>query len=265
MGRTMSPSSAPDPVRPVVLLTDFGPGSPYVGQMELAVAKVAPRAHIFHLAHDLPPQNIRAAALVAVTSRPLLPEGAVLCIVVDPGVGTDRAIVAGPMPDGRLAVVPDNGLAAALDVNPAFVVENRDLMAKEISTTFHGRDVFAPVAAHLATGADPASVGPRRPTAELTALAIPLRSEARGGEILFCDHYGNLITNLRANRADPAETLRVRDIELPRVRTYGDAPEGSLVVVEGSFGNLEIAEVGGNAASSMGVGAGTPVTRVPGR
>lgn len=233
--------------------------------MELAVAAVAPAARVVHLAHDLPAQNVRAAALVALTSRPLLPEGAVLCVVVDPGVGTDRRIVAGPMPGGGIAVVPDNGLAAALDLDPAFCVEDRTKMAPTISTVFHGRDIFAPVAAHLALGLDPASLGPRCAASGLTALAIPVQSGARGGEILFADRFGNLVTNLRADPNDPHETLRVRDIELPRVRTYGDADDGSLVVVAGSFGNLEIAEVGGSAAEAMGVGAGTPVTRVPGR
>ena len=259
------PSSPPaTSARPVVLLTDFGPGSAYVGQMELAIARIAPTARVVHLAHDVPPQNVRAAALVAVTSRPLLPDDAVLCVVVDPGVGTDRAIVAGRLPGGPLAVVPDNGLASALELAPAYVVEDRAKMAPVISPVFHGRDIFAPVAAHLALGLAPEALGPRLPAHTLVPLGVPLHSEARGGEVLFADRFGNLVTNLRADPNDPRQTLRLRDIELPRVSTYGEAPAGALVVVAGSFGNLEIAEVGGSAAAATGMGPGAPVTRVPG-
>lgn len=144
----------------ISLLTDFGPGSVYVGQMHAVIRRLAPEAHVVDLAHDCPAGHVEAAAYVLRRSVPHFPLGTIHVVVVDPGVGTSRAVLAARTAD-HLFLGPDNGvLAEAIRGAEIRRVENRTLMATEISPTFHGRDVMAPVAARLATGTALTDVGP---------------------------------------------------------------------------------------------------------
>ena len=249
--------------RPIVLCSDFGPASPYVGQLELAAFAVAPAAARIHLAHDLPPQQIAAAALVLTSSLRLLPPDSILCGVIDPGVGSDRRILALELAEGRLAVVPDNGLAAALAPRRAVQVANQALFAPRVSPVFHGRDIFAPVAAHLSLGMPLTDVGPAVPVTDLVPLPVPIDHTGPEGEVIYCDPFGNLVTNLLAPapRPDGAQ-LRVAGHTLDVLDHYAAAPAGALLALAGSFGNLEIAVRDGSAAAVLGTCIGEPVCLV---
>ena len=245
--------------RPVVLCTDFGPASPYVGQMKLALVNQAPDAVIHDLAHDIPPQNLMAAALVLSTAGPLLPQAAVVCAVIDPGVGSARRVVALEDSAGVVAVVPDNGLAEAFP-EPMAVheVTNRALFRAQVSPVFHGRDVFAPVAAALAAGVPLADVGPAVDPSTLASLPRPLRAAPEQAEVVYLDPFGNLITNL--HRDDLTADLlgvTIGGQAAQLVGHYAEAPPGALLSLVGSHDRLEIAVRNGSAATTLGVAEGT--------
>lgn len=240
----------------IVLLTDFGLADVYVGVMKGVIAHLAPGIPVVDLSHGVPPQDVRVGALWLDASWRYFPEGTVFLCVVDPGVGTARRPVA-VRAAGRTFVGPDNGLFGLLPMEEA-----REITAQwglpERSRTFHGRDLFGPVAARLAAGAAFADVGPLLP--QLVPLALPSpRGDA--GEVLWADGYGNLVTNL-PGRDDGV--LQIAGQDAPVRRAYGDAAAGELTALTGSTGRLEVAVAGGNAAARLGVGAGTPVRWRPG-
>lgn len=264
---------------PIVLLTDFGLRDPYVGQMKGAILGIAPAAPIVDLTHDVPPQDIAAAARILRESWRYFPEHAVFVAVVDPGVGTDRAClcVGAAM---RWFLAPDNGLLGFLQkeerIECAFRIENRRYMLPEVSSTFHGRDVFAPVAAHLACGADASDLGPSVERIVEIGEPGPTRTPDGSilGEVVHVDRFGNLITNVHArdlrdlafdqHGSAPLEAcgLFVSAGEQsigPVERTYASVAAGSPVALVGSSGRLEIAVNGGNAAQTLALGVGTAV------
>lgn len=236
----------------IVLLSDFGLSDVYVGVMRGVIASIAPGVPVVDLTHGVPPQAVAVGARWLAESWRYFPEGAVFVAVVDPGVGTARRPVA-VRAGGRTFVGPDNGLFALLPVDEA-----REITAPwgltPRSATFHGRDVFAPVAARLAAGAAFDEVGPR-----VEALLPLVEPRPRGGvgEVLWVDHFGNLVTNLPGRAAG---VVRCAGRDAPVVGTYGEAPPGALVALTGSGGWLEVAVVGGSAAHRLGVGAGAVAT-----
>lgn len=243
---------------PVVLCTDFGPASPYVGQMKLVLAGAAPDARIIDLAHDLPAQNVMAAAFVLAGARANVIQSGVICAVIDPGVGTDRRIVALEDDGGVMAVVPDNGLATIFP-SPVAVheVSNRALFRPEVSPVFHGRDVFAPVTAALANGAPLAEVGPAIDPSTLVPLPRPLRATPDEAEVVYADAFGNLITNLHRDDA-PQDMLglTIGGQQAQLVSYYGEAPPGALLCLIGSYDRLEVAVRNGSAAGALRLGQG---------
>lgn len=261
----------------VTLTTDFGSGSPYVAALRGVLLSVNPGARIVDLTHELPPQGVREAAFFLTQTVPYYAPGALHVVVVDPGVGTERAVLY--IEAGRHAVVaPDNGcwtpLAEALG-GPRRVVRltERRYWRPGVSDTFHGRDIFAPVAGWLTRGLEPDLLGPRADEWLRVALPSPVQAgdEVRG-EVLFVDRFGNLITNIPRNLVDgegagPGARVLLGDRAIEkRVRAYGEAPVGSLVWLISSAGTLEIAVNAGSAAVLTGAGVGTPVTvRRPGR
>ncbi len=264
---------------PIVLLTDFGLRDPYVGQMKGVILGIAPEARIVDLTHDVPPQDVGAAARILQESWTYFPEHTVFVSVVDPGVGTDRACLCVGA-EMRWFLAPDNGLLGFLQeeerIDCAFRIENRRLMLPEVSSTFHGRDIFAPVAAHLAGELDVAELGPVVDRIVEIDEPRPTRLAAGTmlGEVVHVDRFGNLITNVEAQHlrtlvydmhgSAPLEACGLF-IEAGEhsvgvlERTYGSVPSGTSLALIGSSGRLEVAVNGGSAAQALGLAVGTPV------
>lgn len=249
----------------ITLTTDFGLSDPFVGIVKGVILGRFAEARIIDLTHGIPPQAIADAAFWLRGSFASFPAGTVHVAVVDPGVGTERVIL-GAEACGHLFLAPDNGLLGpVLEGCPGarcVRVEAPELL-RAASRTFHGRDVFAPLAAELASGrARVDDLGPAYVPATPSVSAAPLVTPDRAlGVVVTVDRFGNLITNLSRvlveRWPDPVVTLDGR--EVPLVRTYGDARPGELVALVDAFEVLEIACVNGDAAAALGRGRGTPV------
>jgi S-adenosylmethionine hydrolase len=251
----------------VSLLTDFGPGSVYVGQMHGTILRLAPQARVVDLAHDCPFGNTESAAYILRRSYPHFPPGTVHVVVVDPGVGSNRAVLVASASE-HLFVAPDTGVLGpvlALDGQAKVRrIENRSLMNAQISTTFHGRDILAPAAARLATGAAVEDFGsaitPKRsppgPTREGSAIV---------GSVLLVDRFGNLITNVPGSALDElggagAVRLRLGAAFIDTVATtFSDVPKGAALVYIGSGDHIEIAVNEGRASDALRLRVGDRV------
>jgi len=249
----------------VTLTTDFGSADGYLGAVKGVILARFRKAELVDLAHDLAPGDIRAGSEVLARAAPLFPPRSVHLAVVDPGVGTARRGLA-LLHGGQLFVGPDNGLFTGVLEQPGaplvWALENWGLWREEVSPVFHGRDVFGPVAAHLASGGDPREVGPAVEPGSLVRLATPApvpEGDALRGEVVHVDRFGNLITNLTAPQGLGAATVELAERRLPLSRTYGDGAPGALVAVVGSSGRIEIAANGGSAAAVLGARAGLVV------
>lgn len=253
----------------VTLLTDFGLRDPFVGLMKAQVYARFADARIVDLTHDLPAFRPAAAAFWLERARHWCPAGTVHVGVVDPGVGTARRLLAAEL-GAQAFLGPDNGLlGAVLDAGRPRVREI-DLAGLARfglgapSATFHGRDVLAPLAAELAAGRlGVADLGPPVSSWVPSPIPWPRAPGAVGwdGEILFIDRYGNAFTNLHPlpEPVPPGTRVEVAGRRLPLVRTYGDAPPGTAVVLANSFRVLEVAVVSGDAGAELGLRPGDPV------
>ncbi|MFI2713225.1 S-adenosyl-l-methionine hydroxide adenosyltransferase family protein [Micromonospora sp. NPDC018662] len=261
------PDGPPAASRPCVsLTTDYGLADGFVAACHGVLARLAPSARVIDVTHLVPPADVRRGAAVLAQTVPYLPVG-VHVGVVDPGVGTARRGIALATPGGLL-VGPDNGLllpaAAALGgVTAAVELTNPAWLAPAVSRTFHGRDVFAPVAARLALGARLVEAGPAVDPAELVRLPEPVvRIDAAGfdAEVLTVDHFGNVQLAAPGTLLDGLPA-RVRVAGRPAVhgRTFGDAAPGGLVVFADSAGLVAVAVHTGRAVDLLGVGPGDPV------
>ncbi|MEZ5976652.1 MAG: SAM-dependent chlorinase/fluorinase [Planctomycetota bacterium] len=250
----------------VTLLTDFGVQEAYVGVMKgvLHARSSALRA-VVDLTHEVAPQDVEQARFHLENAWHWFPEGSVHVVVVDPGVGTDRAIAVAEH-GGHVFVAPDNGLMRTL-LDPTDEVHRLDLSRYPVpSATFHGRDLFAPAAAELVDGARPRDLGPR---IELE-LAPERRNEAAAdgsvaGRVVHVDRFGNLITDIAASvvGADPARCIaEIAGLRVRMVAAYGAAEPGDLLALVDSYGAVEIAVRDGDAARRLGVGRGAPVKLV---
>jgi S-adenosylmethionine hydrolase len=254
----------PDPV--ITLTTDFGDDSPYVAAMKGVLLGVNPAARLVDLSHQIPPQDVRHAAFFLAAALPYFSPGTLHVIVVDPGVGTERAVLYVECSGQRL-LVPDNGCWTRLpgaDSAAVRHVTNPRYFRPEMSHTFHGRDIFAPVAGHVSRGVRPEELGPAvTDWVHLTWPEPRMHRKSVVGEIVFVDHFGNLITNIPATMLPGAPTsLNVGQRAVPRfrwVRTYGEAEAKKLVVLVSSVGLIEIAEAQGSAARRLGAGVGMSV------
>ena len=254
----------------ITLTTDFGAGSHYAAAMKGVILSIHPAATIVDLSHDIPPQDIRRAALLLDNAADWFPPDTIHVAVVDPGVGTDRAIVYARIGQQQF-IAPDNGLLSRLAARtpPSRVIRLADpaYWLEHVSTTFHGRDIMAPVAARLALGLDPARLG--LPLERLTMLTWPEPQQNPrriDGAVIEIDSFGNLITNVTADMFAGRPTDRRACVVCNIYETWGiyhayaEQPRGTLVALIGSGGRLELALVGGNAAQRLGVGVGSPVT-----
>ena len=242
----------------ITLLTDFGLMDPYVGVMKGAILGIFDEARIIDLTHEIPAQQVSEANFALRGSYAHFPQGTVHVVVVDPGVGSDRRIVCAQSA-GMIFLAPNNGVLTGIVHKGDLVHEvvNRDLfLGGAISQTFHGRDVLAPVAAHLAMGTAPSQVGPA--FSNLVRLNLPEPSHADAstilGQVIHVDRFGNLITNIREQDLRHLEeatvnvTFRGQKIGRP-VNSYAAVPKGATLAVVDSFGFLEIAVNRGSASS----------------
>ena len=256
----------------ITFLSDFGHDDWFVGVVHGVLCALAPEARIVDLAHSVPPGHIARGAFMLEAAAPDFPPGTVHLAVVDPGVGTGRRALA-VAAHGQYFVGPDNGLLewalGGTGARAHALTETRFFRAP-VSRTFHGRDVFAPVAAALARGEPLAAFGPAiADPVRLPAHDPVMRGDTLVGRVMFVDRFGNALTSLTAVSiaaafgpgADDAsfEVSMVGRRIAGLARSYGDAPDGSLVAIIGSSGRLEIAQVGGPATLRLGLGGGDAV------
>ncbi|MEH0935151.1 SAM hydrolase/SAM-dependent halogenase family protein [Micromonospora psammae] len=259
-----------NPTAWISLTTDYGLGDGFVAACHGVIARIAPAARVIDVTHLVPAADVRRGAAVLAQTVPHLPYG-VHVAVVDPGVGTPRRGIALVTPGGLL-VGPDNGLlppaAAALGgVTAAVELTNPEWLAPEVSRTFHGRDVFAPVAARLALGAPPSDAGPPVDPSTLVTLPAPVARRDGDGwtvEVLTVDHFGNVQLAAGPDLLDAlGDAPRVAGHPAVRGRTFGDAPAGALVFFVDSAGRPAVAVNGGRAADLLGVAPGDLVRLRP--
>ncbi len=259
---------------PIALMSDFGNQDHYVGVMKGVIASIAPRAPLIDLTHEVPPQSISAGALLLREAWRYFPRRTVFLAVVDPGVGTTRRAVAVETVAGARFVGPDNGLlwlaVEQAGFKRAVELSSPRYRLDKVSNTFHGRDVFAPAAAHIWRGVPLEDFG--QPVSQLvrTELRAVERSHSRlRGEVLYVDRFGNLITNISRAEFDQFAshfsgkelwtTIENKIARVPIRRTYAEAGEGEVVALFGSLEMLEVAVRNGSAAERLGVGVGTTV------
>ena len=250
----------------VTLTTDFGLTDPYVGQLKGAVLTGCPTATLVDITHAIPAWDILAAALALQTSYHYFPAGTVHLVVVDPGVGGDRSILAA-QGEGHYFVCPDNGILSLLLAEEKIQTARRVAwkgVFEAVSATFHGRDIMAPVAATLAQGSALERLGPSVGLSELTRIDVPeVRSfsDRLDGRVLAVDHFGNVRTSIRIDREvfTPAmfPVVEINGRHLAQVATcYSEASPGGLLVLVDSSGFLEIAANQKNAAVLIGCASG---------
>ena len=249
----------------ITLTTDFGTRDTYVAEMKGVILSITRDVQVVDITHEVAPHDILEGALALEAAAPRFPAGTIHVAVVDPGVGTARRGLAVAARD-QLFVGPDNGLFTPFLGDSrwrAFELGAAEFRRAGVSHTFHGRDVFAPAAAHLARGVEPDRLGP--PVTDPVRLAWPdMRvSEGRvGGAVVHVDRFGNLVTSIHADAIaalGSGVAIRVAGKSLPLVRTYGDLGRGDPGALVGSTNRLEIAVNAGSAARTLRAGRGTPV------
>ncbi len=252
----------------ITLTTDFGTSDGYVGTMKGVILSIAPDVTLVDIAHEIAPQNIRQAAYVLYASAPYFPSGTIHLAVIDPGVGSQRRALVIRTSEGFL-VGPDNGLFALFLADEpgaeCHAITQPAFMQPHISATFYGRDVFAPVAAHLAGGVNLDLLGPR--VSDPVTFPIPKPAQQPDGSwlghVLYADHFGNLVTSLTDDLLAPINRAEI-SIGQHRIagikRTFAQAAPGDLIALVGSSSHVEISVVNGNAAQSLGLGPDSPLT-----
>ena len=258
---------------PIALLSDFGYPDHYAGVMRGVISSIAPRAPIIDITHGIPPQNILAGALALRESWRYFPATTIFLVVVDPGVGTGRRALVIETRSGARLVGPDNGVlwmaAEQAGFRRAVELRSKRHFLPHQSSTFHGRDVFSPVAAHLWNGVELDQLGVLTADIERLTLVEPLEeADSICGVVIHVDGYGNLVSNLPRSRVEalqarfPTRRLLVRiegSVPVDVSRTYGDVEKGALLALFGSFEMLEIAVREGNAAQALAAEPGMQI------
>ena len=260
MGDSVEPSGI------VTLLTDFGINDPFVGVMKGVVLSRFRAAQLVDLAHGVSPQDVREGSFWLARSVPWFPPGTVHVAVVDPGVGSERRALAARC-DDQIVLAPDNGLLSGVVARSArsavHVIEPARFDLPPLSSTFHGRDLFAPVAAELASGRRGLdAVGPMQMAPAPPSVVPPRQTDgAVEGTVVVVDRFGNLITDIDAAMVGPLGQVQVRiaDRLLELRRTYADARSGELVALINAFGTVEVARRDGDASRTLGLGRGQAV------
>lgn len=250
----------------ISMMTDFGIKDGNVGVMKGVIWGICPEAHIADLSHVVAPQNIPEAALILFRSVPYFPKGTIHLVVVDPGVGTERRPMAAKIGDS-FYVGPDNGIITRLleradrESQPREFVELAEPRYRlpVVSHVFHGRDIFAPAAGHLASGVPLRELGPSFDDPVRIELTKPVRtSSGLRGEVIHIDHFGNVASNIWMEDMQPVLSkkadvrVRLGGAEIKGlVDTFGERPVGDLVALFGSTGNLIVSVVNGSAAERL--------------
>lgn len=239
----------------IVLLTDFGIKDHFVGIMKGVIAGINPVAHVIDLTHEVSPQNLQHAAFELWASYRFFPENTIFVAVVDPGVGTHRKIIAARL-DNRVYLVPDNGLldyvVAESESCEFYFVENRKYFLQDVSSTFHGRDIFAPVAAYISKGLRLSELGGQFSYHPVKKFYTGIAEGINESTVVYIDRFGNVFTGFVWSNELLSGKARLtfgRHSVTTFSLTYGDLPEKVLGGVQGSSGLLEIAIKNGNAAS----------------
>jgi len=255
----------------ITLLSDFGLKDPYVAEMKAVILTICPEARIVDISHSIEKFNIRMGALVLASATRYFPKGSIHVAVVDPGVGTRRRAV---LVETKKAffIGPDNGLLMLAvhreKIKHVYSMTNTKLMLPRVTSTFHGRDVFAPAAAHLANGTAPLHFGREIKDYVVPHYVSPLLQARRiVGEILHVDDFGNIITNIMGTELEKAGfkpkelsiCLKSKRFHANLCDAYGDVAPKSVLVLIGSHDFLEIAVNQGNAAKTLNAKAGDRV------
>jgi S-adenosyl-L-methionine hydrolase (adenosine-forming) len=263
-------------VTPVItFLSDFGLQDDFVGVCHGVIKRIAPDAEIIDVTHGIEPQRVLQGALVLANTISYMPDGVHLA-VVDPGVGGQRRALALRGGDGRLFVGPDNGLLVPAAERQGGIAEAHELAnpayaLESVSRTFHGRDLFAPAAAHLARGVELGELGPPVAVDALIRLDLPEPDVGRNrirAVVLYVDRYGNMQLNLTREHlqevgVEPGRCLEL-ELGLERyyavaARTFADARRGDIILYEDAYRNMSVAISGGNAAEMFGVATGQEI------
>jgi S-adenosyl-L-methionine hydrolase (adenosine-forming) len=259
----------------ITFLSDYGLQDDFVGTCHGVIKRIAPETEIIDITHGIPPQQVLQGALILCNTLPYMPIGVHLA-VVDPGVGGARRPLALRDGEGRLYVGPDNGLLLPAaeqlgGIVAAHELANADFALQPVSRTFHGRDLFAPAAAHLSRGVELEELGPPIAPEALVRLDVP-KAEVRGtrasGRVLYVDRYGNMQLNLTREHLDEIDVSPGTRVELEcrgeryyaiAARTFADARPGDIILYEDSYQNIAVAISRGSAAEMFAAGAGDPV------
>ncbi len=250
----------------ITLTTDFGLQDSFVGTMKGVILGITPDARLVDLTHDVPPQDVRAGAYALYAAYRYFSAETVHLAVVDPGVGSARRAVALRTSWGTF-VAPDNGLLSLVlsreTVDEAVALENPAYRLPHVSRTFHGRDVFAPAAAHIARGVPLAELGPAVTDLATFPVSRPVsRGHTLIGQVIYVDRFGNLVTDvLEADLTGPVATVAAGSARIAGLSdTYAAVAPGQALALIGSAGHLEIAVREGSAARTLGLSVEDPVT-----
>lgn len=248
----------------ITLTSDFGYKDSFAGVMKGVILEINPKANIVDLSHGVSPQNVREGAFVLFSSYRYFRNGAIHLVVIDPKVGSKRKAIAVKTKD-HIFVGPDNGvLSWAVDENKmvsAVEITKDDFITDETSHTFHGRDIFAPAAAHLSLGVPIGELGPGIENIFSIEFPRPNISDSEiRGEVLYVDQFGNLITNIPKKFEEKIKEVRIDEIKIGGISvSYSDVGIGELVAVFGSSGYLEIAKNQGSAKDALDIDVGNEV------
>ena len=250
-------------VNPIIaLITDFGLRDPYVAEMKAVILKICPAATIVDVTHQIEKFNIRMGAYTLAAASPYFPKGTIHVVVVDPGVGTRRGAILIQTRQGCF-IGPDNGvLALATEtqgIGHVYKITNPKLMLPKISNTFHGRDIFAPAAAHLAKGTPPSEFGP-----EIHKIVTPKFAETTRrkntitGEVIHVDDFGNIVTNFKEKEVESMGLKTMVNLKLQNIKltlklckAYSEVEKQKPLAIIGSHNFLEISMNQGNAAEAF--------------
>ncbi len=253
----------------ISFITDFGTRDNFVGVMKGVILTINPEAALVDITHEITPHCVSEASFLLERSYRFLPPGSVHVVIVDPGVGGSRRPIA-VRADKHFFVCPDNGLLthvlAGVSEFEARLLENKDFLLVKISNSFHGRDMFAPVAAYISKGVPFEKFGPRIADPVMLPLDRPFtKQDCLIGTVVYIDHYGNLVTNIREQELSgflqgSAGLVQILKHQIPRVTSsYSATPVGEPLAIIGGFGMLEIAVNCGNAQQVLGASLNSEV------
>lgn len=256
--------------RPIVFCTDYGLQDEFVGVCHAVIASIAPDAHVIDLTHAVPRQDVGRGSVILSRAVPYLPYDAVVVAVVDPGVGSERRAITVQTRSGMHLVGPDNGLLSAAwealgGVEAACEIISPEVLLEPVSATFHGRDVFAPAAAHLAAGVPLSELGPALDPAGLRQIEAPsamVTPGAIGARVMGVDGFGNVQLNVEAEHLAAAGitgAVRVGEHHLPFVQIFADLPEMELGAIVDSQGFIALVVNKGSAAQVLSLRDGDTV------